>query len=457
MKISVKFFCIAYIIVLLSTGLSGIFLISNSRSKLIDLKTAQVDSAAKYACESIYSFAETSIGEITGSQLSNMAGQIKSNFGNEISKISVLPKSSGSGEYLKLKANEAFTGIVKAGGVPAIEAVCRVKINNEAFFVVVNSNLSDIENHFGYLWAVYGIAVFFFAVTSGLLLYLSARKITKPIYTLSKAANDIANGGYGTTIAAKGRDSEIIELTNSFNTMSVTVKEKINEIEEELEKRDTFVSNFTHELKTPMTSIIGYSQMLNSYALEENEKRQAAESIHSEAARLEKLAMQLLELYIYKNEKVKLEKISLRDIAKALESTLKISAQKQSVKLSVSLRGIVFANKELILSMLYNLSDNAMKASEKDGEIEIFSRDFGGKVRIYVKDSGRGISPENIKRLTEPFYREDKSRSRTLGSAGLGLSLCQKIAEIHNTALNFESVLNKGTTVTFELMSGGEE
>ena len=240
--------------------------------------------------------------------------------------------------------------------------------------------------------------------------------------------------------------------------MSSAIEEKIQLIEEELNKRDMFVADFTHEMKTPMTAIIGYAQMLREYDLDTKEKEQAATAIWSEAKRLEKLSLQLLELYIYKNEDAEMEEISLLDVGEKLKTTLKYLSEKFSVDLSVDFEDeIVYANRELLLSLIYNLSDNAFKASYSNSSIKVYSKTQGDRIRIFVEDKGRGIAKENIKLLTEPFYREDKSRSRKMGGAGLGLALCKEIARVHGSELHFESELNKGTTVSFSLSNGGVE
>ena len=111
----------------------------------------------------------------------------------------------------------------------------------------------------------------------------------------------------------------------------------------------------------------------------------------------------------------------------------------------------------LLLSLLYNLVDNAFKASEPQTTVKIYSKSSNDIVRVFVEDKGRGIAKENIKLLAEPFYREDKSRSRKFGGAGLGLSLCKEIATLHGTELSFESEKGNGTTVSFTLKKGGEE
>ena len=233
---------------------------------------------------------------------------------------------------------------------------------------------------------------------------------------------------------------------------------KIKEIREELEKRNIFVADFTHEMKTPMTAIMGYAQMLRSYDLDKMEKDQAAEAIYNEAKRLEKLSLQLLQLYVYQNEDVEMERLNLFEVGKQLNTTLKYLSEKYEINYTIDFEKVtVSANSVLLLSLLYNLSDNAFKASHPQTSIEIYSKTTPAAVEIYVEDKGRGIAKENIRLLTEPFYREDKSRSRKLGGAGLGLALCKEIARIHGTELNFESEKDKGTTVSFSLSKGGAE
>ncbi|MEE0963963.1 MAG: ATP-binding protein, partial [Ruminococcus bromii] len=149
--------------------------------------------------------------------------------------------------------------------------------------------------------------------------------------------------------------------------------------------------------------------------------------------------------------------VSLDSISNQLNSTLKFLSQKYRVLYSVHFDDTsVIANRELLLSLLYNLTDNAFKASDVNQTVTIYSKLNSENVTIYVSDNGKGINKENISLLTEPFYREDKARSRELGGAGLGLSICNKIAELHGTELNFVSEKGKGTTVSFSLKTGGE-
>ena len=246
---------------------------------------------------------------------------------------------------------------------------------------------------------------------------------------------------------------------DSFTALSESVYiETDNKIRELTQQIKSVLDSAVNELKTPMTAIMGYAQLLDSYKLEPQERKEAAQAVYGEAKRLERLSRQMLDLYVLRNESVEFEEIGLSEIGKQLKTTLEFLSEKYRVPFSVGLGSeTVLANRELLLSLLYNLADNAFKASEPESPIEIYSAFENGKVKITVCDRGRGISKESIALITEPFYREDKSRSRALGGAGLGLSLSREIAEIHGTSLCFESEKGKGTAVSFALRKVGAE
>ena len=182
----------------------------------------------------------------------------------------------------------------------------------------------------------------------------------------------------------------------------------------------------------------------------------AAEAINHEAKRLEKLSLQLLDLYVFQNESVELELLNLFAIGEQTKATLKHLSEKYNVLFTVNFQNEwVYANSVLLLSLLYNLADNAFKASNPQTCVEIYSQTENDTIKISVEDKGSGISKENIKYITEPFFRADKSRSRKYGGAGLGLSLCKEIASLHGSELHFESETDKGTLVWFTLKKEG--
>ncbi len=458
MKLSFKFFCVAYIVVLLSTGIGGAFMIQNINEILWNTQVERVNTNVNYASDSFISFVDVLYGEITGAQKSTAISQIKSTMDGSVSDIEIFTSDSVEPEYIEMKDNECIDTFVKKGDRLLMKSVCKLNVGSTDYYLFVYSDFTDIQNQRDMFWNIYGVVVIFISVVSGLILLVFSRRFAKPLNELTQVADEIALGNYSKRVEVKSSDYEISKLSESVNSMSSAIEEKIQLIEEELNKRDMFVADFTHEMKTPMTAIIGYAQMLREYDLDPKEKEQAATAIWSEAKRLEKLSLQLLELYVYKNEDAEMEEISLLDVGEKLKTTLKYLSEKFSVNFSVDFEDeIVYANRELLLSLIYNLSDNAFKASYPNSSIKVYSKTQGDRVKIFVEDKGRGIAKENIKLLTEPFYREDKSRSRKMGGAGLGLALCKEIARVHGCELHFESELNKGTTVSFSLSKGGVE
>ena len=372
--------------------------------------------------------------------------------------IDIFSSHSVDPEYLDMEANEIIDNFVNQGDRLFMKSVCKLKIDSKDYYIFVYSDFTDIQNQRDMFWNIYGIVVICISIVSGLILFGFSRRLAKPLNELTQVADEIALGNYSKRVQVRSSDYEISKLSESVNSMSSAIEEKIQQIEEELKKRDMFVADFTHEMKTPMTAIIGYAQVLREYDLDTKEKDQAAGAIWSEAKRLEKLSLQLLELYVYKNEDAEMEEISLLDIGEKLKTTLKYLSEKFDVGFSVDFEDeIVYANRELLLSLIYNLSDNAFKASYPQSSIKVYSKTTADKVDIFVEDKGRGIAKENIRLLTEPFYREDKSRSRKMGGAGLGLALCDEIAKVHGSQLHFESEKGKGTTVSFSLSKGGAE
>jgi len=458
MKLSSKFFCIAYLVVLLSTGFGGSFLINRINDTLWNTQVERAGAAVRYAADSFLSFADLSYHKLSDSQRNDAVRQIKRALDGSVSRVEIHSSETVDLQYAELEENECVTTLVKKEDKLWMESVCKLNTGLSDYYLFVFSDFTEVQNQRDLFWKQYGIVVICISAISGLLLFVLTKRITKPLDQLTKVADEIALGNYGKRAKIPAYDDEISLLSERVNSMSAAIEQKMKEIREELEKRSLFVANFTHEIKTPMTAIIGYAQMLRSYELNPTEKDQASEAIWREASRLEKLSLQLLELYVYQNDPVEMERVDLEEVEKSLNITISRLSEKYRVAYAVDFeKETVFANSTLLLSMLYNLADNAFKASKPGGRITISGKRVLDTVWICVKDEGRGIAEENLRFLTEPFYREDKSRSRRLGGAGLGLALCKEIAEIHGTELRFESEKGKGTQVSFVLSKGGSK
>ena len=223
----------------------------------------------------------------------------------------------------------------------------------------------------------------------------------------------------------------------------------IIKLEEEIRAREDFVGAFAHELKTPLTSIIGYADALRSRRLDEEKQFMSANYIYTEGKRLEAMSFRLLDIMVTRRGEVEFTMVSAESLFLYLYDMYVIN---KSMKIYFNYDdGMVRAEANLIKSVLMNLLDNAFKASEADGLIEVYGHLMKDGYCFEVKDHGVGIPKEELHKITKAFYMVDKSRSRSRNGAGLGLALCAEILELHKSRLNIRSELGKGTTMSFTL------
>lgn len=262
--------------------------------------------------------------------------------------------------------------------------------------------------------------------------WVTSYLLTRPLGTLSRASRELARGNLGYRAPVRSRD-EVGQLAADFNRMA----------------------DFSHEMKTPMTSIIGYADLLRSQVLTPAEQMDAANYIFSEGKRLEALGLKLLDMLSLDQSKLQLVPAHPADlVAGLLEHLKRLYAQKGIALQYRTEEGACFLEPDLFKTLLVNLMDNARKALDSGGNIYVWQEMLPDGCRVRVLDNGRGIPPEALAHLTEAFYRVDKSRSRAQGGAGLGLSLCNEIVQLHGGTMQFESRVGNGTVVTVELKGG---
>ena len=275
-----------------------------------------------------------------------------------------------------------------------------------------------------------------------------ARRMTRPLRTLTTASAEIADGDYARRTGLHTGD-EIETLSSSFDKMADAVQEKITALQADVRQREDFMGAFAHELKTPMTSIIGYADMLRTIQANPAEQYEAAGAIYHEGRRLEALSGKLLALLGLGEETITLQPTALA----ALWPRLQAACPGVPLQLPAC-DAAVQADADLLLDLLCNLVGNAVKASEPGQPVEVRAADNGDTVTLTVADHGCGIPQSEISRVTEPFYMVDKSRAREQGGSGLGLALCKRIAEVHGSDLHIESTPGEGTRVSVILRKG---
>lgn len=305
----------------------------------------------------------------------------------------------------------------------------------------------------------YRIALVSLLLAGGVCIFGLTHYITRPIRSLDKLARRIADGAYELRSRNESQD-EIGQLARNFNRMSDHLVEQMQKKEQEARQKEDFTAAFAHELKTPLTSIIGYADMLNSLKLTDEECHEAYFYIYSQGKRLESLSHKLLELVSMDKAPLNRKPVSAKALEQNIRITLRPVWKQRGIKGKVDMeKAVLQGDEELLLSLLYNLLDNAMKALDKGEESFILMKGScqGEFYEIKIVDNGRGIPEEEIGRITEAFYMVDKSRSRKEGGAGIGMALCQKIIQLHNATMNVESRLGEGTVIKVIFPRGEKE
>lgn len=258
-------------------------------------------------------------------------------------------------------------------------------------------------------------------------------------------------------------ENEISSDNNIYNLIANPVyrKEKIigaviviidiTESAKREQLRREFTSNVSHELKTPLTSISGFAEMIKSGGMSEKTVIDFSTSIYDEAQRLITLVSDIIKISELDEGAVMLddEKVDLYELSENIAERLTPVAKKKSISLNIiGDKAYVFGKKKILDEMIYNLCDNAIKYNKENGTVDVIVNNMSDKVKLIVRDTGIGIPKGEQNRIFERFYRVDKSRSKSDGGTGLGLAIVKHGAICHNAEIKLESTEDKGTVIT---------
>lgn len=314
--------------------------------------------------------------------------------------------------------------------------------------VVINTSINEIKDLLKRVYEIIWISAIIAIISSSFIIYSFSEKILiKPLAKINDAADKIAKGEVSRRVNIQTND-EIGELARSFNSMADSL--------EEVEKnRRDFISNVSHELRSPITSIKGFiGGVLDGIIPKEKEKYYLSIA-YDEIQRLTRLINDLLDLSAIEAGKFSLN-IKPQDINEIIKlSIIKFETAIKSKKINVDVwledeEVYVLADKDKIIQVMTNLIDNAIKYVEPGGNIEIGARIKGQKVLVWVFDDGPNISKEDEKHIWDRFYKGDKSRTSKV-STGLGLSIVRRIINQHNEDIWLENKENKGVKFIFTL------
>ncbi|WP_258729548.1 sensor histidine kinase [Bacillus atrophaeus] len=298
----------------------------------------------------------------------------------------------------------------------------------------------NTELQFGELRIFFALILLLTILISILFVLISTRYIVKPIITLTQATKQIAKGKYDIQLNVKLRD-EIGELADHFSQMAKSL--------EQLEAmRQEFVSNVSHEMQSPLASIQGFSQTLQSKKLSEEQRQHYLSIIENESRRMSQLSKQLLTLASLDKEKEILSKNTFDVAAQMKQVLFMIEWNWREKDLTVEMdlpSALIYADEQLLHQVWTNLLVNSIKFTERGGVITIKLMKKENEYHVEIKDTGIGISQNDLPHIFNRFYKADKARNRKEASSGLGLAITKKIIELHNGQIHVESQLGNGT------------
>lgn len=271
------------------------------------------------------------------------------------------------------------------------------------------------------------------------------KRAATPIVELSDAAKEVAKGNFDIQVEEFNRKDELGDLAIQFNLM-------IKELQSNEYLKKEFISNVSHEFKTPLAIINGYSKLLAEDSITEEERKEYATLIEKESQRLSTLTTNMLKLSKLNTDTISLKK-DVFMLDEQIRQTILLLEPKWSEKnlhFSLHLPASQYEGEADMLSEIWiNLLDNAIKHSPKNGLIDISLISTQYYYAIYIRDQGVGIPKEQISRVFDQFYQGDVSHKRE--GAGLGLSIALKIAQLHGGSIECSSKIGKGTTFTVHL------
>lgn len=304
------------------------------------------------------------------------------------------------------------------------------------------------------------VVLFILIITNGLLTYIVSRSIIKPIEALRNGAEQIKEGNLNFKISSGSYD-EIGQLCNAFEEMRCKLKESINLQMQYEENRKELISNISHDLKTPITAIKGYTEGIMDGVPDSPEKMEKyIKTIYSKASDVDKM---IDELFLFskldlKREPFNFENVELTSYLEHCMEELTFDLNKKGINLHLDTGDqpvVAVADREKLKRVITNIIDNAVKYMDKTpGEINVNLLHYNDTITMEIKDNGQGICEKDLSLIFDRFYRADQSRNTAVKGSGLGLAIARRIIEEHGGTMWVKSEENTGTSIFFTLQKG---
>lgn len=422
---------------------------SSIEYQLLDVLNSPVQSLKKNLAD---------IGETTNSSIMSQLSSfyivyakkmVYNNSNPENTDISLIPETLfsslelGSKNYILCREKEDYYIYVTSKNI----------VNKQNLYIITKRNTNDTYQLLYSQIRYFSLLMVIVLAVSSVFLYFISQRLTKPLEQLNTITDYFARGNYAIR-ADISSDDEVGMLSAKFNDMALSVSEHIEELNCMVKQREQFVADFTHEIKTPMTTIIGYADMLRNKNISEERRQLAYQYIYSEGKRLETMSMKLFDLiYLGKNEIMKTE-IDTSSFAQEIMQSMQPILNRKEILLDIDIEpSTIWGEPELLKTVFINLIDNARKASPEKSHILFYGKTESNYYIFEIKDWGCGMDEETVSHICDEFYMADKSRTRAEGGAGLGMSLVSIILKKHEAKWDIKSSPGNGTTISIMLFN----
>ena len=468
MKFSYKLLLSTIIVMALALGFSGFYFVNYVFETSLEREVGQAmdeSSILSFAFETAALNVPTRYNVLPDSTVEEIASNLETG-GQSARRLLRISDEEKNVLYVSdgFAANEALLGqtdeetklyrVIVSGEKYYIHTSVMVNVLDRILYLETMRDVSEVFTQRQLGFSLYRRVTLIMLLIGTVIMHLIASFLTKPIRLLTRATKRMAEGDYAYRARQVSRD-ELGQLTRAFNYMANALEQNIEKLEEEIDAKEEFMGAFAHELKTPLTAIIGYADMLRSHKLDEEKSFMSANYIYTEGKRLEAMSLRLLDIIVTGKNEAVLHRVPAEEIFGYLEE---LYADRKDVEIRFSYDAQeLMAEVNLIKTVLVNLIDNACKASEEGSVIEVSGYIAEEGYCFAVRDYGIGIPQKELHKITKAFYMVDKSRARSKNGAGLGLALCAEILKIHHSELGIESMEGEGSCFWFVLPIAGED
>ena len=439
--------------------MNTIDMISETIEKLLlkdDVNTNDIESAARTiignnVCAIIYNengksiyYPPDSLGELCMLDKKITVGDLSYNIKNEPEKMIELIKND----------NPFYETIYSQyTGIEMLLYGKQLKTNLANYYLILNTPLEPVESYIDFIMNQYLYLAMIVILISLVLAFFLAKNISKPIIQMKNEANKLAQGDYDAKFETNSF-SEINDLASTLDDATEKLS-KVNDLRKDL------IANVSHDIKTPLTMIKAYAEMIKDISGDDPLKRnEHLDVIIQESEYLDKLVSDMSELSKLQSGVIEINRdnVDMKECVERVVTLLSHAVEEKNVKLIVDCDDCVaYADEIKISQVIYNFLSNALKYSDENAEITVRVKDSENAIRVEVIDNGNGISKEALPYIWDRYYKVDKNFNRSVNSTGLGLAIAKAILEAHKARYGVESELGKGSTFWFELSKDYEE